>query len=115
MDSWWGPEWHAGHEAKIKAQLVTLYSSRFACSNRNLVRLLRQDPEMNPCQSHFNFNWLSKWGQRPEIQVKVDCTCGEVFRRFYAILDSDGQVISDTEAPWLIPLCRLKKRRGLAG
>lgn len=104
MDPWWGPEWHAGHESKIKAQLSSIYGARFACSNRGLVWLLRRDPETDPCKPHFNFIWLSKWGQQPEIQVKIDCTCGEVFKRFYAFLDNNGQVVSDTEAPWLLPI-----------
>ncbi|HET7713783.1 MAG TPA: hypothetical protein VFK94_06020 [Patescibacteria group bacterium] len=104
MDEWWGPQWHAEHENKIRVQLHRLYGTRFACSNQNLIWLLRRDPKLDPCQAHFSFDWLSKWGERPEINVRVSCTCGEVFQRFYAILDNHGQIISDTLAPWLLPI-----------
>lgn len=103
MDTWWGHERHVNYEKQVLAQIKHVYGPRFSCSNRNVLWLLQHDPTYEPCQPYLTFRWLSRWGEPAQIQVKVNCTCGEVFQQFFANLDDRGQVTGDTLAPWLLP------------
>ena len=104
MEPWWGDEWHASHEKLIHQQLIAVYLERFVCSKRNLIWMLSRQAASEPCQVDFNFKWLSQWGEPARIMVTAGCSCAEVFEIFFADLSDDGQIISDTIAPWKLPV-----------
>lgn len=102
MESWWGNAWHIGHEAKIAGQLQALYESRFRCSNNNVLVILQMYPDTPRCTASIRFGWASRWGERPEINVRIQCTCAEVNEFFRAYLSDHGVIVGDTTSkPWL--------------
>lgn len=104
MRPWWGQDCHDAHERKVLSQIEAVYLPRFVCSNENVLVILRKFPETPPCTAGVRFEWVLQWEQPAEIKVWIRCSCAEINEFFHVFLNDAGEIVSDSVAPWKLPV-----------